>query len=418
MTTPAERGQGRGRSPHEGGLNFSANLPPLDPQREGPSEKDIHLSNADIQTLETRIAALISRSQRKGLSAPTILGIGLTGGVIGGAIGAGAVIYVPRAFGAEHENINSFPNSFNPADGERLVETRDDTFDNSATKGVLSEKNTVWLTREEYQKIAPPTIDRKNRKEIHGEFNLPPDTAKATGNKTRKLTLEQDTSINALIYVKTPDGKVRETTYTKTSNPGEVTGRYPLPMRPPSCQVFLGNKGEIQAGDIFPALISGRVYRSNTITDYDGSTSEDYTIASEYYDEDGKKFIASVRISVLGKTQPLIENIPNKNDEAFKVKVKTIDSSGKEIEASLIDKDKIPVVMVQQGEDLLRFTTKPRVDQFSPYSSMKSQVSVGASYRDIRDEDQDIRHQGFSDTFGGENCLHPTLDNKAIVLIQ
>ena len=51
MTTPAERGQGRGRSPHEGGLNFSANLPPLDHQREGPSEKDIHLSNADIQTL-------------------------------------------------------------------------------------------------------------------------------------------------------------------------------------------------------------------------------------------------------------------------------------------------------------------------------------------------------------------------------
>ena len=305
------------------------------------------------------------------------------------------------------------------AEAETNKVNPEEVFDNAAEKGVISERNTVWMTPEEYKQIAPPVIARENRKEVPGEFNLPPDTAKATGRTTRKLTLEQGTSINAPIYVKTPEGKVRETTYTKISNPGKVTGRYPFPMVAPHCSEYLGLKGEIQAGDIFPAPISGRVYYYGDKVAYhkgealeDGSIKGGYFIENEFYDEEGKLFRAIAHIRTSGITKPLIGGVPDRYDEAFKEKARGIDSSGKEVEVMVTNKYKIPVVMVEQGEDLFNFITKPPADYFSSTSSIKSQVNVSLVYHG------DIEGNDTVNIFGGENCVHPTLDNKAVVLIQ
>jgi len=328
-----------------------------------------------------RLRALISRS--------------IVAGVILTAIGVGVnkVLGDDEPTPASREDVNSFRNTFNPADGPRLVETKDEKFDNAAEKGVKGERNTVWMTREKYQQIAPPVIDRENRKEVPLEFNLPPDTVEATGNKTRKVTLEQGTTVTTMIYVKTPEGGIREVSYAKIRNPGEVKGQYPIPIIFPNCKEFLGQKGEIKAGDIFPAPITGKVYNRST---------GEYFIEGEYYDDKtGEKFkVVSHILPPFGTiTKSLIENVPRLDD--FIEGTSWVDAVRK-----------MPAVTVRQGENLLQFITKPPIQQFVMAENIKSQIVVFSSYQG------DIGENGIGNVFGGEDCAHPTVDNKAIVLIQ
>jgi hypothetical protein len=61
-----------------------------------------------------------------------------------------------------HESINSFPNSFNPADGPRPAETKkvdpEEVFDNSAEKGVIGPKNILYVPPEVYNQT--PLVDK------------------------------------------------------------------------------------------------------------------------------------------------------------------------------------------------------------------------------------------------------------------
>ena len=122
-----------------------------------------------------------------------------------------------------------------------------------------------------------------------------------------------------------------------------------------------------------------------------------YVIVGEYIDKDGNKFMVRVYINTLGAsgsaiTKPLVPNISNSSDFAHR-------------------KNEIPKVKVEQGQDLFKFVTQPPFQRFSNASSIKAQLKVGLSY-------SDIDANGVANSFGGENCIHPTLDNKAVVLIQ
>ena len=293
---------------------------------------------------------------------------------------------------------------------ENTKTNREEISDNTTTNGIKSEGNTIQMTREEYEKIAPPAIDRTNLKEVPMTLNIHPTS---DGRTTRKLTLEQGTTINAMIYVKTPDGDIRKVSKTKIANPGGVGGPFGFVF--PNCQTFLGLEGEIQAGDIFPAPISGRAYYE----DYRKGRqtpgkviSGNYTIEGQYYDEKtGKTFKTIARVTMLGLiTQPLVESIPNQVDESFEEKAIGIDSSGKEVEIMVTNKDKIPVVMVEQGQDLFKFITISPGQEFRNYRKTKSQIVVSTSY------EGDFGENGIANTFGGEDCKHPTVDNKEIVL--
>jgi hypothetical protein len=95
----------------KGDLVFSANFSPLDLQKEGASEKDIHLSNSLIPTLETKIA-----DQSGHINAKLAVGIGGSTLVIGGV---GGFLIAKYAFAEEQkpaitEGISTFPNTFNP----------------------------------------------------------------------------------------------------------------------------------------------------------------------------------------------------------------------------------------------------------------------------------------------------------------
>ena len=70
----------------------------------------------------------------------------------------------------------------------------------------------------------------------------------------------------------------------------------------------------------------------------------------------------------------------------------------------------MPKVRVEQGQDLFRFVTPPPVQFFSSATNIEAQLLVGLSYNNVDFDDSTL------DRFGGENCMRPTLDNKAIVL--
>lgn len=147
------------------GFLFSSN-PPFDPRKECPTEKDILLANASIQTPETKIADWV-KEKNGAVSTPAALGIGL-GGVV---IGAGGAFLYEKVFAAENQiSINSFPNSFNNEDN-KIVDKRD-IFDNTAKEGVITDRNTVQMTLEEYEKVAPPTVDPKTPERINIGLSL------------------------------------------------------------------------------------------------------------------------------------------------------------------------------------------------------------------------------------------------------
>ncbi|MEK7534285.1 MAG: hypothetical protein AAB600_03000 [Patescibacteria group bacterium] len=176
MTTPesADRGQqGRGRSPSEAGSIFSANFPPVDLQKEGPTKEDKLLANSGIPTIETRIGDFMSGQKgAASVSVPIAVGIGLGSGLAGGAIFWG----LDRAFGSEKpesREING-PTSFNkdgsvapqlvglppfPLEQPNLnkVETTkvdpDEASDNNATTEVITPAMKKEVPREEIQQL-------------------------------------------------------------------------------------------------------------------------------------------------------------------------------------------------------------------------------------------------------------------------
>lgn len=398
-------------------------------------------------TPEERIIAnelegrLEPKRTKKNRALKTALGVAETIVIVGvsGGVGYGVYHFVSPVFHTEthreassdfikHINDNSLPIPVVPQETTKNIKVNPkEVFDNAATKGIKSEGNTIQMTREEYEKIAPPAIDRTNVKQIPLTLNITPGL---DGRTTRDLTLEEGSAVNAMIYVKTPEGNLRETTYEKVTDNGGV-GKGPAGFVFPNCQTLLGLEGEIQAGDRFPAPISGRVYYSGytvedykrqtkgkVIIDYQGQTKgkviADYIIEGQYYDKKtGKTFkaIADVRMW-RGITEPLIPNLPNIMDPAFNDKGTHINWEGEEVEDVVYSPfalNRMPIVTAQQGQDLFSFTTKPTVQKFSSDSKIKSQVVVSTSYKGDFDEIG-------ANTFGGENCNHPTVDNKEIVL--
>ena len=121
---------------------------------------------------------------------------GITAGVILTAIGMG----VNKVVGDDSEpapktqSIDSIPNT--SFDNFRLVsktaaETKKDNpkeiFDNAAEKGVISERNTILISREEYQKIAPPLLNAETPEQINILFPIQfPD-----GLNGRKIKLQK-----------------------------------------------------------------------------------------------------------------------------------------------------------------------------------------------------------------------------------
>jgi len=283
-------------------------------------------------------------------------------------------------------------------------------FDNSATEGVISEKNTIQMTAKEYAKIAPPPINRENVQKVPEELHL------SGGTAIKKLTFERGTSINTLIYIKTADGQIRNVTYTKNGYPGEIRGVDHSDPGFPGCDVLVGKNNEIQAGDIFPSPISGYVSHSGSKQEYyrgekleEGATRSDtYHIEGKYIDEQGKEFKVRGTVYTLGYsgsaiTKTLVPGIPNSDD--FTEKDPT--TGGIFTNRDKLNKAR---VKVNQGDDLFKFITVPPFQNFTLESKQKSQVWVTLSYQG------DFGANGIADTYGGENCTIPTLDNKAIVL--
>jgi hypothetical protein len=89
--------------------------------------------------------------QRGKVLNPVAIGLGSTALAAAGTLAAMAATHVI--------DIDSFPNSFNPADGPRLVETKQvnpkEVFGNTAAKGVISERNIVRLSQEEIDRLYP-----------------------------------------------------------------------------------------------------------------------------------------------------------------------------------------------------------------------------------------------------------------------
>lgn len=105
----------------------------------------------------------------------------LTRGGIALIMVAGGTYAAYEKIPAVHESINSFRNTFNPADRERLVETKQvnpdtggtsepalksevdkfnpkEIFDNTVTKGTFTDANSVTMTPEQYQETSPRLI--------------------------------------------------------------------------------------------------------------------------------------------------------------------------------------------------------------------------------------------------------------------
>ncbi len=353
-----------------------------------PTQQESKDANAGEYAGDTKIVETVGRNR--------LLKAALVGGV---AVAGGAIAY--QTIPAVHEAVDSA--FLDHLKGKSLSsDSKSEVFDNTAVEGVINEKNTIQMTREEYEKIAPPAIDRTIAKPLSIALkNCPaPD-----GRPTRPLTLEQG-AVNAMIYIKTADGNIREVSYIKEATPGGVGG--PVGFVFPNCRDFLGQKDEIQAGDRFPAPISGRVYYSGRKVEYykgeklENAIMGEYTIEGEYFDKKtGEAFKAIARINMLDTiTQPSIAGMPNLMDPAFK-------EYGF---PSVLNK--MPVVNVQQEkDDVFSFVTKPPVQKFSTdLNSIKSQVWVTTSYQG------DFGENGIANTFGGADCNHPTLDNKGIVL--
>lgn len=318
--------------------------------------------------------------------------IALAGLAAVGVAGVGAY-EVYENVPALHRTVDSVPGStsFNPE--RKIIDSRE-VFDPKATEGVISERNTIQMTREEYEKIAPPAIDRENLKEI--PIYLPQDAVNATEPKTRKFTIEQNTSVNALIYVKTPEGDVRKLTYEKVTNPAQITGQT---SSSPSCNVLLGLDGEIQPEDKFPSPISGIVYHHGGEKSEDGAiTGGAYYIEGEYLDpKTGEKFRVNASInSASTPTKPLIENMPRLDDF---IKGITWRDAVKNM----------PKVTVHQGENLFKFISKPSRESIA-WGGPRSQMVASFNY------EGDLNENDLGRTIGGENCTNSTVDGKAIVI--
>jgi len=358
---------------------------------------------------DTRAEPEIKRTpptKKKGLSTAQKVGLGGLSIVTLGGAGYAAYENVP----AVHRAVDSA--FLDHIKGNSEASINPEVFDPAATKGIMSEKNTILMTWEEYQKIAPPVIiNRENVEKVPAEIKL-------ESGGVRKLTFERGTSINTMIYVKTADGHIASVTYTKVTQPGEISGKSTLGFLSPGCQYLVGEKNEIQAGDIFPSPISGYAEYSGSKAEYykgekleEGSSRDSsYTIESEYVDAEGKKvkvraYITTLSYSASGITTPLVPNIPNSNSSDFEGK--DPNTGGTFIDREKLNKAR---VKVNQGDDLFKFITVPPLQEFGLGSGRKSQVAIYVKY------ETDFGENGIANTFGGENCTHPTLDNKAIVL--
>ena len=323
-----------------------------------------------------------------------------------GVLGAGAYETVPAIHRAVDSAFLDHLRGKSLSSEASIAET---VFDNNATKGVITDKNTVQITREEYAKIAPPVIDRTNVKQVPAEIKL-------TGGGVRKLTFERGTSINTMIYVKTANGRIADITYTKVTSPGGKAGVGFFGVSFPGCEYLVGEKNEIQAGYIFPAPISGYVYYSGSETKYyrgekleeGSSTNSSYIIEGDYVDTEGKRVKVTAFVQTLGYsgsaiTKALVPGIPNSSD---------FSEGDSRTTGSFINTEKLNKarVKVNQGDDLFKFITVPPYQEFIFNSRKKSQVDVYLKY------ETDFGENGIADTFGGADCTHPTLDNKAIVL--
>jgi len=354
-----------------------------------PSKEEVRAANAGEYAGNTRVVKKIG-----GNKALKILG------AVGATAGAGTIAY--ETVPAFHQAVDS--SFLDNLKGQFITEVsvNPEVFDNSAAKGKITGKNTIQMTREEYAKIAPPMIDRTNVKQVPVEFATP-------GGK-RNLTFERGTSVNAMIYIKTPEGQIRDVTYEKITNSGKLTGDVF-----PNCEVFAGKKNEIQAGDIFPSPISGFVYLDGTPRDFfKGEKLEEgavdgaqYRIEGDYVDRKGNKFRVHASVNTLGLsgsaiTKALVSGIPNSEDFV----------EGNPNEGWITNTEKLNKarVKVNQGGDLFKFITPPPFQHSSPTSLIQAQVKITFTY------EGDISENGRFNTFGGKNCNHPTLDNKAIVL--
>lgn len=404
-------------------FDFPPIVPPSQPETPAQTDEErdeARATNRLAYTGSTSIAETIGGNK----ILRTLVTLGEVLGITGASVGVGYGVYraeshffreAPSDFTKHLNNDKPLSVPAVPEQAQKDIGVNpDEIFDNTATKGIKSERNTIWMTREEYEKIAPPMIDRTNVKEVSVTVNIHP---QPDGRTTNDLNLELGTTVNAMIYVKTPEGKLRETTYEKIPEPGGI-GKGLAGFVFPNCRTLLGLEGEIQEGDIFPAPISGKAYYSGTtVEDPKGETQgkviiETYIIKGQYYDtETNKTFESTARVNLsYTETEPLIPDLPNINDPAFKEKVKGINSSGKEVEVMMTNKNKMTIVTVQQGEGLFRFKSKPQVQSFSRDFKTKSQLVVSTTYRGV------FAENGKDNPFGGENCDHPTIDNKAIVL--
>lgn len=210
MTTPesSDRGQQeRGRSPHERGNGiFFADPPPVDPQKEGPTEEEIKRSR--------RITGE-PRGEKGKVSIPVVIGLS-AGGTTLLTVGGVGGYFIHDAFASE--TLDSVPGgtSFSKdGSGPELVfaqpttETkrpnkvnRNEVFDNNATKGTVSLKNILFVPEEEIAKT--PLTDGKGNPIL--DFPLPWDPNNPLKMKYKKIPnyIELKGTLPAGVTISTP----------------------------------------------------------------------------------------------------------------------------------------------------------------------------------------------------------------------
>ena len=162
--------QGYGTSPSNTGKErrsvLSANFPPLDPQKEDPTEEDKLWANSTKETLKNQRGAISTRD------------LVIIGGVSfsSAALGAGAVIAVDRVFADENEVSRDSVPGGTSFDDNRLVFNNPDSspqsvaaaettkvdpkevFDNSKDEGVVSKENILYVPEEVFNNT--PRVDK------------------------------------------------------------------------------------------------------------------------------------------------------------------------------------------------------------------------------------------------------------------
>ena len=231
--------QGPGISPsNEGGEGyFFTKPPPLNP-REGPTQEEIERS----MTIKGPLG------EKGAVSIPVATGI------IGLVLGAGGVLLYQEVFAAEKsENIDSFPNSFNPADGPRLVETKEvkpeEVFDNTAIKGVIKPSMIVRLPQEEIDRQFPSAFG-KLREDSRTIVTI------SQGVSKEIKDMRPDVTFSDLLFEVGPDKNT-------------LQFQYPLDLRPSS-----NPNAKIQFKKSYSAF---------TQTDYDAFKNEGYYDTYDFY---------------------------------------------------------------------------------------------------------------------------------------